>query len=160
MREALEERGKWSGGEIEKGHGNRSVKPRDKAGIGRLLAVCAGRVRFGPKRPVGQAQLNKNFGVSGDADVGSDSRQVALLDLRDAPEGAGNPWGSLGENLVVEGLPLRDYPIGTTIRIGDALLELTGPETFGPLVTAKVRLAGIVTEGDQLVVESEPLRLV
>jgi MOSC domain-containing protein YiiM len=83
-----------------------------------------------------------------------------LLDVKDAPAGPKAAWGSLGENLVVEGLPLRDYTLGTKIRIGDVLLELTGLEMVGPLVTAKVCLAGIVTEGDQLVVESEPLRLV
>lgn len=137
-----------------------SGNPKRKVGIGRVVAVCVGRVRGGPKRSVGQAQLNKNFGLSGDADVGPDSRQVALLDVKDAPAGPKAAWGSLGENLVVEGLPLRDYTLGTKIRIGDVLLELTGLEMVGPLVTAKVCLAGIVTEGDQLVVESEPLRLV
>ncbi|MDR2456053.1 MAG: hypothetical protein LBE49_05600 [Deltaproteobacteria bacterium] len=130
-------------------------------GLGRIVAVCVGRLRGGPKRPVGQAQLAKNFGLSGDADTGPASRQVALLDVRDAPAGAvGPPWGSMGENLVLEGLPLRDYPAGTKMRIGDALLELGGSAEGGPMVCAKVLLAGIVTEGDQASIESLPLRLV
>ena len=134
---------------------------------GRVVAVCAGRVRGGPKRSVGQGQLTKNFGLSGDADVGPDSRQVGLLDLRDAPEGGGPPWGASGENLVVEGLSLRDLPIGATLRIGDALLEISGPAEPAPfsaerlapasIIAAKVRLAGIVTEGDQVEVETLPL---
>jgi hypothetical protein len=106
---------------------------------------------------VGQAQLAKNFGLSGDADTGPLSRQLALLDLARLPAGAaGQPFGSLGENLVAEGLDLAALPPGTTLRIGDALLELAGPLEGGPLVAAKVRLGGIVTEGDQLVVESVP----
>jgi hypothetical protein len=129
-------------------------------GFGRLLAVCAGRQKGGPKRSVGQAQLARGFGLSGDADAGPGGRQLALLDPAaldpgQAP-GPGSSWGSLGENLVIEGLDLRALPPGTRLRIGDALVELTGPEPGGPLVTARVRLAGIVTAGDQVAVESRP----
>lgn len=128
---------------------------------GRVVAVCVGDRRGGPKRPVGQAQLAKNFGLSGDADTGPSSRQVALLDRRRlAPGAASGPFGALGENLVVDGLDLGALAPGATVRIGDALLEMTGPVPDGPLFSAKVRLPGIVTEGDQIFVESPAPRTV
>ncbi|MDR2442975.1 MAG: hypothetical protein LBE31_05585 [Deltaproteobacteria bacterium] len=126
--------------------------------MARIVAVCVGDVKGGPKRRVGQAQLVKNFGLSGDADSGALGRQVSLLStgLKMAPVGEEQPPGSKGENLAVSGLDLASIKPGTTLRCGDALLEFVGPIEGTSLYQAKVRLAGIVTEGDQLVIEHVP----
>ncbi|MDR1546841.1 MAG: hypothetical protein LBU12_09090 [Deltaproteobacteria bacterium] len=124
--------------------------------MARIIAVCVGDVKGGAKRRVGQAQLAKNFGLSGDADVGPHGRQLALLDQADFAA-RGEPaaaYGAGGENLVIEGLDLRQLKPGTKLRSGDALMELVellGPERL--LYRAKALLAGIVTEGDQIYVE-------
>jgi MOSC domain-containing protein YiiM len=106
---------------------------------------------------VGQAQIAKNFGLSGDADVGPHARQLALLDLDDfSALAVADPtawYGSSGENMVVEGLGLKNLRPGTRIRSGDALMELVGPEPGGRLFRARAILAGIVTEEDQILVE-------
>ena len=39
--------------------------------------------------------------------------------------GAEVDFGAFGENIIVEGFDLRNLPVGTRFRIGDALLELT-----------------------------------
>jgi MOSC domain-containing protein YiiM len=128
---------------------------------GRVLAVCISDRKGGPKRRIGQAQLIRNFGLSGDADAGPGNYQVILMDRRYIPfdpEGIKMPpYGATGENLVIEGLDLHAMKAGTTLRCGDALLELVGPIVPpGPLFSAKVRLDGIITEDDQIEVEREP----
>jgi MOSC domain-containing protein YiiM len=120
----------------------------------RILAVCAGRQKGQPKRSIGQGQLLRNFGLSGDCDTGPDSEQIILVSQGDWTELKNqNPsliYGELGENLVVS-LNLAPLPIGTRLRSGDALMELTRAEP--PLYAARVILNGIVTEGDPIVVE-------
>lgn len=55
-------------------------------------------------------------------------RQVLLVDdasralLKLAP-------GALKENVLVEGLPLNDLPAGQRLRLGSAVVEITGPCT-------------------------------
>ncbi|MDR1051943.1 MAG: hypothetical protein LBP95_12930 [Deltaproteobacteria bacterium] len=120
---------------------------------GTVLAVCAGREKGRPKRRVGQAQLVRNFGLSGDCDAGPGGGRLTLLSREGRPAPSpGDPGagcGSLGENLVVGGLDLASLPPGSRLRCGDALLSLLGeaPEGGG-LFLAGVVLAGIVTEGD------------
>ncbi|SLN05019.1 Uncharacterized protein conserved in bacteria [Corynebacterium xerosis] len=43
--------------------------------------------------------------------------------------GRGVPAGSLGENLLIEGLAVDDLEIGARLRVGAALLEVTAPRT-------------------------------
>ncbi|MDR3205349.1 MAG: hypothetical protein LBV23_11530 [Deltaproteobacteria bacterium] len=128
-------------------------QPKKKT-AGRLLAVLAGRAPGEPKRNVGQAQLVKNFGLSGDCDSGPKGRQLALLSQVDWQKSKEvHPdlsFGALGENLVVS-LELAQLPKGARLRISDALIELTAYKA--PLYEAKVVLAGIVTEGDPVVIE-------
>jgi MOSC domain-containing protein YiiM len=118
---------------------------------GRLLAVCVSD-RPGPKRDVGQAQLVKNHGVNGDLD--SLAHFLTLLSEKDyLALKAQQPdliYGALGENLVVS-LELTHLRPGQRLRSGDALIELT--ERSEPLHRARVILNGIVTVGDQIVVE-------
>lgn len=120
----------------------------------RILAVCAGRQKGQPKRTIGQGQLLKNFGLSGDCDAGPDGDQLILLSQGDWDDlKTRTPslvYGSMGENLVVS-MNLSSLPLGTRLRSGDALMELTRAEP--PLYAARVVLAGIVTEGDPIVVE-------
>jgi MOSC domain-containing protein YiiM len=120
----------------------------------RVLAICAGRQKGQPKRNVGQGQLLKNFGLSGDCDTGPNSNQLLLVSLNDWTRQKDQKpdlvYGALGENLVVS-LDLTHLPSGTRLRSGDALMELTQADP--PFYAAKVILAGIVTEGDPIIIE-------
>jgi TatD DNase family protein len=119
-----------------------------------VAAVCAGRETGRPKKNIGQAQLLKNFGLSGDCDAGPAGPQLQLMSLGDFNlQKAELPhllFGQLGENLVVT-LDLAHLSPGTRLRAGDALLELSSASP--PLYQAKVILPGIVTEGDTINVE-------
>ncbi len=98
--------------------------------MGKVLAVCISEVRGIQKHPVEEAELRENHGIVGDAHAGDWHRQVSLLgidsvsrmqervDLKLLP-------GAFAENILVEGLRVYELPIGTRLRIGTALCEVT-----------------------------------
>lgn len=97
--------------------------------MGELKAICMSTQRGTPKTEVLQADIEKEWGIAGDAHGGKWHRQISLLALEKIEEfrnkGAQIDYGAFGENLVVEGFDLRSLPVGTRFRIGEAVLELT-----------------------------------
>ena len=81
------------------------------------------------KKNVERAWFATEHGIQGDAHAGNWHRQVSLLSQEriDAvnQRGAGVVPGAFGENLVVEGIDFRALPVGTLLRCGDVLLEMT-----------------------------------
>jgi len=75
------------------------------------------------------ARLVADWGIEGDAHAGNWHRQVSLLSFQRVEEfrarGAEIAEGAFGENLLVEGVDLRSLPVGTRLRCGGALLEIT-----------------------------------
>ncbi|MDR2180011.1 MAG: MOSC domain-containing protein [Synergistaceae bacterium] len=97
---------------------------------GTVVAVCVSHARGTKKDEVGgRARLVEGYGIEGDAHGGNWHRQVSLLSQEKVTEfnqrggGAGN--GDFGENVVVAGIDLRTLPVGTRLRVNDALLEVT-----------------------------------
>lgn len=97
--------------------------------MGRILAVCSSPARGTEKRRVGSGRFTPEWGLVGDAHGGDWHRQVSLLSAEKIKafneRGAGVEYGAFGENLVVEGVDLRALPVGTRLRCGQVLLELT-----------------------------------
>ena len=97
--------------------------------MGTILAVCTSEQKGTLKTDVGRAILRTDWGFEGDAHAGQWHRQVSLLSAEKIEafraRGVEVPWGAFGENLVVSGLDLRALPVGTLLRCGAALLELT-----------------------------------
>lgn len=97
--------------------------------IGTVLAVCTSEHKGTQKQNIGKAELIVNHGIAGDAHAGNWHRQVSLLsaDKIDAfrEQGADVDDGAFGENLIVRGIDFRALPIGTLLRCGGVLLELT-----------------------------------
>ena len=97
--------------------------------MGRVLAVCVSAQRGTQKRNVGSARFLPDWGIEGDAHAGRWHRQVSLLSHDRVEEfrarGAEVAHGAFGENLVVEGVDFKSLPVGTRLRCGDVLLELT-----------------------------------
>lgn len=96
---------------------------------GRVVAVCTS-VRTGvPKRPVDEGILRVNWGIEGDAHAGEWHRQVSLLAMESIEKmraaGLKVKPGSFAENITTEGLVLYELPIGTQMRLGTALAEVT-----------------------------------
>jgi len=96
---------------------------------GIIEAICISKKKGVIKIPVDQAELRFAHGIVGDAHAGDWHRQISLLatdsiakmkavlpDLAD---------GAFAENIVVSGLELKSLPVGTKLRLGDTVLELT-----------------------------------
>lgn len=96
---------------------------------GRVIAVCISERKGTQKTEVPSVRLVPEWGIEGDAHAGKWHRQVSLLALEKIEDfrakGAEVDYGAFGENIIVEGFDLRELPVGTQFRIGDALLELT-----------------------------------
>ena len=97
--------------------------------IGKIEAVCVSRTKGTAKQNIGQAILKEDYGLQGDAHAGSGHRQVSLLSAEKIEEFQKTEpeirYGSFGENLVVSGIDPALLPIGTRLRCGTVLLEIT-----------------------------------
>lgn len=97
--------------------------------MGKVIAVCTSDVRGIQKKNVNSGYFAVEHGIQGDAHAGSWHRQVSLLSADKIAEfnrkGAGVIPGAFGENLVVEGFDFRALPVGTLLRCGEVLLEMT-----------------------------------
>lgn len=147
---------------------------------GIVRAVCLSQARGTEKVNVGRAELQADWGLTGDAHAGHWHRQISLLSADKIAafnaKGADVQPGAFGENLVVEGLDFRAMPVGTRLRCGAALLEITqiGKECHSHCaiyhrvgecimpregVFAKVLEGGPVAVGDVMTVEARPAPL-
>ncbi len=94
-----------------------------------LRAVCISHNKGERKTPVPQVELRPNHGIVGDAHAGDWHRQVSLLAKESIDKmsalGLDVDNGDFAENLTTEGIDLPRLPIGTQLRIGEALLEVT-----------------------------------
>jgi MOSC domain-containing protein YiiM len=95
-----------------------------------IVAVCTSKEKGERKTDVGQAELQEDFGLVGDAHGGEWHRQVSLLAIEsiDKMRAAGLDVGpgDFAENLTTQGVNLYNLPVGTRLRVGDSvLLEMT-----------------------------------
>ena len=98
--------------------------------MGKVLSVCISEVRGVSKHPVEKLHLMPNHGVEGDAHAGNWHRQVSLLaqesvDTLQAKITLKLKPGDFAENVLTEGIELKSLPIGTHLRMGTALCEVT-----------------------------------
>ncbi len=96
---------------------------------GEVLAVCTAQRKGIRKRDVGQAELRPDWGIVGDAHAADWHRQVSLLAWESIEKmravGLNVGAGSFAENITTVGLSLVDLPVGTRLRLGQALVEVT-----------------------------------
>lgn len=97
---------------------------------GTIRAVCISEKKGQQKHPVDRVVLRPRHGIDGDAHAGDWHRQVSLLakesvdrlqekiSIRLFP-------GAFAENILCEGLELSKLPVGTRLRVGSALCEVT-----------------------------------
>jgi len=94
-----------------------------------VTAVCISEKKGIIKTPVPEIFVKINHGVVGDAHAGEWHRQVSLLanesvdKLREKMSDLNA--GVFAENILTSGICLYELPIGTKMRIGEALLEVT-----------------------------------
>jgi MOSC domain-containing protein YiiM len=96
---------------------------------GSVVAVCTSEKKGVRKRNVERAELRPEWGIVGDAHAANWHRQVSLLAWESIEKmralGLNVNAGSFAENITTRGLSLVDLPIGTRLRLGEALVEVT-----------------------------------
>ncbi len=96
---------------------------------GKVLAVCTSDRTGVPKHAIEAGTLRADWGLEGDAHAGNWHRQVSLLGAESIAKvkaaGINVKHGAFAENIVTEGLVLYALPVGTRMRLGDALCEIT-----------------------------------
>lgn len=142
--------------------------------MGKIIAVCTSERKGIQKHDVHTAHFSVNWGIDGDAHAGRWHRQVSLLSADKIEAfnqcGANVVPGAFGENLVVDGFDFRALPVGTLLRCGDVLLEMTqiGKECHSHCeiykkmgecimpregVFARVITPGTISVGDEMSIE-------
>ena len=96
---------------------------------GTVRAVCTSPEKGTEKRPAEKGVFIRDFGIENDAHAGKWHRQVSLLSYDSVQEfnrrGADVKDGDFGENLLVEGIDLKNLPVGTILKAGTVTLRLT-----------------------------------
>ncbi len=99
--------------------------------MAKVLAVCTSEIKGVLKKPVEEVHLLPNHGIEGDAHAGNWHRQVSLLaqESVDVMQKSGikiqlKP-GDFAENILTEGIELKTLPVGTRLKVGSALCEVT-----------------------------------
>ncbi|MBQ1414671.1 MAG: MOSC domain-containing protein [Lachnospiraceae bacterium] len=95
-----------------------------------ILAVCISERKGTLKHPAEEIRLIPEHGIEGGAHAGKWHRQVSLL-ARESVETMEERLkvalapGVFAENVLTRGIELKSLPIGTRLRIGTALAEVT-----------------------------------
>ena len=96
---------------------------------GVVKAICISTVRGTEKHAIEEANFIKDYGIEGDAHAGKWHRQVSLLSYNKVEEfnakGGDVDDGAFGENVLVSGLDFKNLPVGTILKCGDVVLEMT-----------------------------------
>ncbi len=95
-----------------------------------IKAVCISEKKGQQKQPVARVRLRPEHGIEGDAHAGNWHRQVSLLGQESVDrlqEMISIPLfpGAFAENILCEGIELYKLPVGTRLRVGTALCEVT-----------------------------------
>ncbi len=97
--------------------------------MAKVKAVCISEKKGTMKHPVEAIELKIDHGIIGDAHAGNWHRQVSMLADESVEKMREKfpdiPIGAFAENILTEGLCLYELPVGTKLKIGEVLLEVT-----------------------------------
>ncbi|GAB4442368.1 MAG: MOSC domain-containing protein [bacterium] len=96
---------------------------------GKIVSINICNKKSIRKKPVEEANLLEQLGIEGDAHAEGGIRQVSLLAKESIEKmqklGLDVKAGDFAENLTTEGIDLLALPIGTKLKVGDVLLEVS-----------------------------------
>lgn len=98
--------------------------------MAKVLAVNISEKKGVIKHPIDKGFFKADYGLEGDAHAGKWHRQVSLLGMEsiDKMKQSGVKGlcsGKFAENLTTEGIILYELPVGSKLRIGEVLMEVT-----------------------------------
>lgn len=95
----------------------------------KIVAVCVSKNKGERKQPVERGELLLNHGLAGDGHAGPWHRQISLLAQESIEKmrlaGLDVGPGDFAENITTSGIDLISLAVGTKLRVGQALLEIT-----------------------------------
>lgn len=96
----------------------------------RVVAINISEKKGIPKVTIPEGNFIEEFGLEGDAHGGKWHRQVSLLGMESIEKMKaigvqGLCTGKFAENLTTEGIVLYELPVGTQLKIGETLQEVT-----------------------------------
>lgn len=139
--------------------------------MAKIISINKSDVKGVVKIPQQSGKFIENFGLDGDAHAGNWHRQVSLLGIESFNKMMNFDlhYGDFAENLTTEGIILYNLPIGTRLKIGETIQEVTqiGKEchtdcaikkTVGKCVMphegifTKVIQGGVINIGDEIII--------
>lgn len=95
---------------------------------GKVVGVCISQKRTEPKKNVGVGFIKIGVGLVGDSHAGTE-KEVSLLSVESIQKlcqktGLSAGSGSFAENITTEGIDIMSIPVGSTLQIGEAKLEV------------------------------------
>lgn len=97
--------------------------------MGKIIALCISKNKGEQKHPVSSLSFKKDFGIINDAHAGNWHRQISFLSKESIDEfnkkGADVFPGAFGENIIVEGIDLKNIKVGDLLKCNDVTFEIT-----------------------------------
>lgn len=98
--------------------------------MGSVIAVNISEKKGVVKHPIDKGYFKVDHGLEGDAHAGNWHRQVSFLgqesiDKMKTSGIEGLCSGKFAENITTEGIVLYDLPVGSKMKIGEVILEVT-----------------------------------
>ncbi len=98
--------------------------------MGKVIAINISEKKGTIKTEIEEGKFLENHGLVGDAHAGQWHRQVSLLGIESVKKMEekgvkGLTSGKFAENLTTEGICLYQLPIGTKLKIGETVQEVT-----------------------------------
>ena len=98
--------------------------------MAKIVSINLSREKGTIKTPVESAKLLENFGMENDAHAGKWHRQLSLLAQESYDEmkeytGAELSFGTFAENITTSGIELHTLPVGTVLKLGECICEVT-----------------------------------
>lgn len=96
---------------------------------GSVVAVCISENKGERKKPVPEVNVIAGRGIDGDAHAADWHRQVSMLGMESIQKmqelGLSVNSGDFAENITTSGIDLPSLAIGTKLKVGETLLEVT-----------------------------------
>lgn len=94
-----------------------------------VVSINISRKKGVVKEPVEKAKLKENWGIIGDAHAGNWHRQISMLSEESIDKmrkyGYELKYGDFAENITVKNGDIFKLPVGTKVKVGNTLLEIT-----------------------------------